>query len=608
MHDDMLAAAQEYAQAGLAVVWLAPGTKRPMVKGWQDAPRATPEELEKTYRPGMNVGLRCGPVSLWGGAGSECLVVLDLDISTDDAGEQAAAWAAVHELIGHEKADAPSVVSGSGRGRHWYLRWPVSEIQAHDRARVVLAKSEATVAGSAKHAWQLEVLLAGAQVVANPSIHPDTGLVYEMAGPAHPAPAALVEAVRKQNNRDKLAQVSGGGGGGGGQAAGALAEFARMVVPSASMATGAAHEVDGEAEAVQTAAAQTAALMQELAGLSAFAGVGGPDDVPSLQRLREALAIIPPCLGRGEWTRVVWAVRAHGYPEGEQLAREWSEGCAEKWNPTDFGGVWRAQSRGPAVEAGTLYHIARQHGWAGKVRERAQPAAPSLSPEGVNAKPTAGPEGVPDGELVGVQEDGGGSDALALGVVHLASGEVVPAGDLTNGVAFAQMWRGKLLYVSSAKRWMVWTGSRWTACETEHVRACARLAAEAILKGAMEAWKVNPNGATEKLRFAAASGLVRSEQRLEAMVSMARSEQGMWVGSPAVFDSDPWQLVCPNGVLDLRTGELSVAVPEMRISRQCAVPYEAAAQCPRFLRFMEEVFEGDREAIDFMQRESTRNL
>jgi hypothetical protein len=40
------------------------------------------------------------------------------------------------------------------------MSWPVDQIQAKDKARVVLATSASTVQGSGKKAWQVEVLLA----------------------------------------------------------------------------------------------------------------------------------------------------------------------------------------------------------------------------------------------------------------------------------------------------------------------------------------------------------------------------------------------------------------------------------------------------------------
>lgn len=580
----VLEGALEYAEMGLAVVWLAPGTKRPMAKGWTEAPRPTPEELRATYTEGMNVGLRCGPVSPM--RAGECLCVLDLDLSTDDAAEQAAAWDYVRELVGHEMAAQPTAVSGSGRGRHWYLSWPMQAIQDKDKARVVLATSANTVQGSGKKAWQVEVLLAGAQAVANPSIHPDTGREYEMVGPMHPAPVGVVQAVRKANSREKITGLMGGGG--SPKALGGHMNTAPLQLAA----------LEG---AEDSAALATAELMRELAAESAFASVmTGPEGVPDFEHMKLALASIPPSIGRADWARVVWAVRAHEHEGCYQAAEEWSKGCAEKWNPQDFDGVWRAQSRGPAVEAGTLYHIARSHGWKGSLR-RQQTSAPILPPEGV---PVAGALMTTPTQLAPTL---GAAPALALvepvAVSAGYGGGLDVAGDLTNGVAFANDWRGRSLYVEATKSWMQWTGNRWVSCAMATVWERAKKTAERLLVEAAAGYADQPSSNERKATLAAASALVKSDKRMEAMLHMAQSEWGMWERAPSVFDSDPMLLACPNGVLDLRTGALVPASPEMRISKQAARAYNPEATCPRFLQFINDIFLGDAEMVSFMQRQ-----
>lgn len=580
----VLEAALEYADMGLAVVWLAPGTKRPMAKGWTEAPRPTPEELRATYTEGMNVGLRCGPVSPM--RAGECLCVLDLDLSTDDAAEQAAAWDYVRELVGHEMAAQPTVVSGSGRGRHWYMSWPVQAIQDKDKARVVLATSASTVQGSGKKAWQVEVLLAGAQAVANPSVHPDTGREYEMVGPVHTAPVGVVQAVRKANSREKIAGLMGGVG-----STKALGGHMNTA-PLQLAALGGAED---------SAALAMAELMRELAAESAFASVmTGPEGVPDFEHMKSALAVIPPSIGRADWMRVVWAVRAHGHEGCYQAAEEWSKGSAEKWNPQDFDGVWRAQSRGPAVEAGTLYHIARSHGWKGSLR-RQQTSAVILPPEGV---PVAGGVLATPTQLAPTL---GGAPALAVTApVALAAGYgggLDVAGDLTNGVAFASDWRGRLLYVEATKGWMQWTGSRWVACATATVWECAKKTAGRLLVEAASGYSAQPSSNERKAALKAASDLMKSDRRMEAMLHMAQSEGGLWEKDPSVFDNDPMVLACPNGVLNLRTGALVPASPELRVSRLAARAYNPEATCPGFVQFINDIFLGDAEMVAFMQRQ-----
>lgn len=576
----VLEAALEYAEMGLAVVWLKPGTKHPMAKGWTEGPRPTPEELRTTYTEGMNVGLRCGPVSPM--REGECLCVLDLDLSTDDAAEQAAVWDYVRELIGHEMAAQPTVVSGSGRGRHWYLSWPVQAIQSNDKARVTLATSASTVqvSGKTKKAWQVEVLLAGAQAVANPSIHPDTGREYEMVGPMHPAPVGVIQAVRKANSREKITGLMGGVG-----SPKALGGHMNTAPPKLASQGG----------AEDSAALATAELMRELADDSAFANVmTGPEGVPDIEVMQAALASIPASIGRADWARVVWAVRAHEHEGGYQAAEAWSKGCAEKWDPRDFDGVWWAQSRGPAVEAGTLYHIARSHGWKGSLR-RQQTSAVILPPEvvpGAGALVTTPTQMAP--KL-------GAAPALAVAAGY--GGGLDVAGDLTNGVAFADDWRGRLLYVEATKGWMQWTGSRWVACATATVWECAKKTAGRLMVEAAAGYSAQPSSNERKAALKAASDLMKSERRIEAMLHMAQSEGGMWEMDPSVFDNDPMALACPNGVLNLRTGALVPAAPELRVSRLAARAYNPEATCPRFIQFINDIFLGDAEMVSFMQRQ-----
>jgi putative DNA primase/helicase len=56
-----------------------------------------------------------------------------------------------------------------------------------------------------------------------------------------------------------------------------------------------------------------------------------------------------------------------------------------------------------------------------------------------------------------------------------------------------------------------------------------------------------------------------------------------------VWDRDPNLLAVPNGVVDLRTGELHVSRPDYRITRLAGVEYDPDAQCPTFDSFLSQV-------------------
>jgi hypothetical protein len=68
------------------------------------------------------------------------------------------------------------------------------------------------------------------------------------------------------------------------------------------------------------------------------------------------------------------------------------------------------------------------------------------------------------------------------------------------------------------------------------------------------------------------------------------------------IDADPWALNVENGTIDLQTGALRPHAAADLITKLAPVPYDPAAQCPRFQRFLGEIFRADQTVVDFLQR------
>jgi putative DNA primase/helicase len=96
---------------------------------------------------------------------------------------------------------------------------------------------------------------------------------------------------------------------------------------------------------------------------------------------------------------------------------------------------------------------------------------------------------------------------------------------------------------------------------------------------------------------------LRSEalQRLEAMVKLAKSEP-LLADAGEGWDSNPWLLGVTNGVIDLRTGTLREGTQSDKITMHTKIAFDPAAKAPRWERFISEVFEGNPELIDYVQR------
>lgn len=70
----------------------------------------------------------------------------------------------------------------------------------------------------------------------------------------------------------------------------------------------------------------------------------------------------------------------------------------------------------------------------------------------------------------------------------------------------------------------------------------------------------------------------------------------------ANWDMNPWLLAVHNGVVNLQDHEFRAGDPADRITLQCGTAYDPAALCPRWWRFLSEIFAGDQEVIEFVWR------
>jgi putative DNA primase/helicase len=106
------------------------------------------------------------------------------------------------------------------------------------------------------------------------------------------------------------------------------------------------------------------------------------------------------------------------------------------------------------------------------------------------------------------------------------------------------------------------------------------------------------------LRRAMRAKLKKWEQggRLNAMIEMA-SLRKPFLEDIASFDRDPMLLTVANGVLDLQTATVSAARPEQKLTKALTIPYDPQATCPRFERFLREIFPTDTDdLVAFLQR------
>ena len=171
-------------------------------------------------------------------------------------------------------------------------------------------------------------------------------------------------------------------------------------------------------------------------------------------------------------------------------------------------------------------------------------------------------------------------------------------GDIRNAKAFAHKWRGQLVCVTTRDKWLQWHDQKWQLCEKDEHIAHAKQCCSDILASASAVFSANPE--TGK-RLVADAMAAHNLPKINAMLKLAVSEPDMAV-TDRELDADPMLLGVQNGVVDLHRGHLLFNYPEMRVTRHCGANFVEDARSPRWVRFLNQIFQGDTKTIETVQR------
>jgi putative DNA primase/helicase len=211
-----------------------------------------------------------------------------------------------------------------------------------------------------------------------------------------------------------------------------------------------------------------------------------------------------------------------------------------------------------------------------------------------------------------------------------------------DGILYATMQRDRFVFVKNAQGWMEWAGHHWQIDKSDRHMTAVEEVAVAYLNEALKLNKPieraedkkakaverekkakkekNETGeAAAKEEIAAAdlelSSLKEQKKAYIRRVERLRSLRGArncaeWahmVEDPLAIigdeiDQHPWLLPCDNGVVDLRTGELTPGRPVDYLVKAIPIGYPGFdAKCPEWDAFMASIHP-DQEIRDFIQR------
>lgn len=152
------------------------------------------------------------------------------------------------------------------------------------------------------------------------------------------------------------------------------------------------------------------------------------------------------------------------------------------------------------------------------------------------------------------------------------------------GLRFSETFSPALRFVAAWNRWMIWDGKIWRKDDTLRVfdlvrRSCRTISAEAFEPRIQTML-------TSARTVAAVEKLVRADRRHACAADQ--------------WDSNPWLLNTPGGIIDLKTGDIQSHVPGHHMTRMAAVA--PGGDCPQWLQFLDRVTGGSLLLRDYLKR------
>ena len=149
---------------------------------------------------------------------------------------------------------------------------------------------------------------------------------------------------------------------------------------------------------------------------------------------------------------------------------------------------------------------------------------------------------------------------------------------------FAEKHANELRYVAKLGKWLHYDGVRWMFDDTRLAFSYARRLCREAANACNE----------KKARFVIASAKTRA-----AVVALAGEDHRL-TATVEQWDTDPWLLNTPGGVVNLHTGRMRPHAIEDYMTKMTAVA--PGGDCPKFIKFLLQIFDGDDEMVKYLQR------
>lgn len=172
--------------------------------------------------------------------------------------------------------------------------------------------------------------------------------------------------------------------------------------------------------------------------------------------------------------------------------------------------------------------------------------------------------------------------------------------DMGNAQRFVDLFGRHIRYCYTEKKWYFYDTRRW---RVDNIGAAERMADRSVR--AMEAElkyyaQADANEGTDMQKaFEKHLKSSRSNKGKKAMLSEVQHHVPIL---PAQMDKYRMELNTPSGIINLKTCELKEHDPERYFTKMTSVDLSSTADCPRWTKFLNDIFNGDQDLIRYIQK------
>ena len=167
--------------------------------------------------------------------------------------------------------------------------------------------------------------------------------------------------------------------------------------------------------------------------------------------------------------------------------------------------------------------------------------------------------------------------------------------DISNAKLFTEMFKNQVCFSRDYGGWFIYNGKTWQKDKNSQIKSYAIEVYER-LREHLQNYTGNKFALEAYAKHVKSSG---SDGKLNSMVNRSEAFLGVPLEN---FDCDQNLFNCNNGTFNLETMKFQSFDPSDLLTKISPVDYIKEAECPLWHKFLNDIFLGDQEVIDFMQR------